>query len=445
MKRIPAILLAAVLMVSMGRSQTFTSLFSFNGTNGANPEGSLVMGPDGYLYGATTKGGTNGGYGTLFRISTNGVFTSMMSFTSAEGSQPQNLTLGPDGNFYGTTHAGAANNFGNIFQFTTGGTWTPWLIFGGSYGWWSGPLTVGRNGILYGTTYEGGNPTFNDGEGAGIVYSITTGDAYGLVAWFDETNGELGGENLVQGSDGNFYGPAFDDGAYEAGTIFKSTNGLFTSIFSFNEVSNGAGPTSLSVGPDGNFYGTTQYGTTNVNIEGLGTLFKLTTNGVLTTLLLFNGTNGASPEAPMVLAPDGNFYGTTLFGGTNNYGVIFRLTTNGTMTPLVELTNDVHGGLLYGGLTPGPGGTLYGMTTEGGTNGDGTIFVLNLASPITNPIPLGAYLINRAIVLSWTNSAFKLQSAPALTGAYTTVAGAASPYTNALSGSQQYFRLSSGP
>ena len=100
-----------------------------------------------------------------------------------------------------------------------------------------------------------------------------------------------------------------------------------TTLVSFNST-NGANPSAALVqDSDGSFYGTTSAGGAYTNLSGLGygTIFKLGTNGTLTTLVSFDGTNGASPEAGLIKTADGNFYGTTASGGTNGYGTVFRL------------------------------------------------------------------------------------------------------------------------
>jgi uncharacterized repeat protein (TIGR03803 family) len=138
-----------------------------------------------------------------------------------------------------------------------------------------------------------------------------------------ETNRFSPRDRLVQGSDGNFYGTTLDDGANRSGTIFRMTpSGVLTRLYSFTAGSDGQWPRGALVeGKDGYFYGTTTSG----GAYGSGTVFRITPSGVLSTILQFDGFNGANPAAPLVQATDGSFYGTTANGGAYGFGTVFRL------------------------------------------------------------------------------------------------------------------------
>ena len=142
-----------------------TTLFSFNNTNGANPIGGLIFGKDGFLYGTTGFGGTNLSFGTVFKLSTNGALTTLFNFHNTDGEEPSfRLIFGPDGRLYGTASFGGDPNnspsgigSGSVFGITTNGVFTTLFLFHGTNG--SNPaasLTLGPDGNLYGTTAQGG-------------------------------------------------------------------------------------------------------------------------------------------------------------------------------------------------------------------------------------------------------------------------------------------------
>jgi uncharacterized repeat protein (TIGR03803 family) len=193
---------------------------------------------------------------------------------------------------------------------------------------------------------------------------------------FDGTNGATPVDTpLVQGTDGNLYATTLGGGAQGSGTVFKITPaGKLTTLYSFCSLSNcadGSGPYGgLVLGGDGNFYGTTVSGGSD---GSSGTVFKIKPDGTLTTLHNFNGVDGAGAAAPMILATDGNFYGITQHGGTNNAGTIFKITRTGAFKTLHSIGSG-DGFLLNGPLVQGADGNFYGTTESGGANGFGSIF-----------------------------------------------------------------------
>jgi len=163
---------------------------------------------------------------------------------------------------------------------------------------------------------------------------------------------------------------------------------VLTTLVFFNG-DNGSQPVGpLVVGADGNLYGTTQYGgdTFNGNPEsGLGTVFKLKSDGTLTTLASFNGTNGCIPAAALTPAAGGQLYGTTLCGGTgftgdhfSGSGTIFKIGAHGGLTTLHYFTGSPNDGAspVFSQLIQAFNGNLYGTTAGGGAYNDGTIFQL---------------------------------------------------------------------
>ncbi|HEX4263317.1 MAG TPA: choice-of-anchor tandem repeat GloVer-containing protein [Verrucomicrobiae bacterium] len=206
----------------------YSKRFSFNGFNGANPYGRLVLARDGQLYGTTFAGGTfyhgkdaNGistGYGTVFRISTNGVFAPVFSFNGTNGTGPiAGLAQGRDGALYGTTQTGGTYGYGTVYKITTNGEFTSLLSFDGASmgGYPVGGLVQGADGYFYGTTadlqYLDGNSSPSVGNGS--IFRITPMGSYTKLHSF--TGGPGGIEplaGLIQASDGNFYGTCFAGG-----------------------------------------------------------------------------------------------------------------------------------------------------------------------------------------------------------------------------------------
>ena len=392
----------------MTTNGTLTTLSSFANTNGANPYAELVQGSAGSFYGTTESGGTNGGFGTVFMVTASGTLTTLVSFANTNGAYPESgLVQGSDGNFYGTTVSGGTNGgYGTVFIMTTNGMLTTLYTFGAATSLLGNPLDganpfggliQGSDGNFYGTTESGGanaNPQYYINSwmnGYGTVFMIKTNGAFTTLYSFgsitNSTGVPLDGGNpfssLVQASDGNFYGTAYDGGSCSYGTLFKvTTSGTFTSLAAFALNAEGANPYGGIVqGRDGNFYGTTVSGGTNAVY---GTVFMFTTNGTLTTLISFANTNGANPHAGLVQGSDGNFYGTTVNGGGSGYGTVFRVTTSGVLTSLYSFTNGNDGANPYAGLVQGSDGNFYGTTVSGGTNGGyGTVFMMTTNGILT--------------------------------------------------------------
>jgi uncharacterized repeat protein (TIGR03803 family) len=182
---------------------------------------------------------------------------------------------------------------------------------------------------------------------------------------------------LIQGTDGKLYGTTELGGhGYEAGTVFNiTTSGILSTLHSFNEPQGVVPVAALVQATNGKFYGTTIYGGANVYY---GTVFSITASGKLKTLHGFDGTDGSEPSAALVQAHDGALYGTTREGGANytcslGCGTIFKITPSGTLTPLHSF-NGTDGGYPTAGLVQGTDGNFYGTTYQNGTNNYGTVF-----------------------------------------------------------------------
>jgi uncharacterized repeat protein (TIGR03803 family) len=227
-------------------------------------------------------------------------------------------------------------------------------------------LMQAQDGNFYGTALNGG---VNDD---GTVFRMTTNGIVSLVrAFTSRTDGAVPYAALTQGTNGSLYGVNYLGGTFGDGTLFRmTTNGLITILASLN-YANGVNPVAGMVqGRDGNFYGPTLQG----GLSGFGTLFRVTSGNAFSTLRSFNGDNGAYSSSRLLQAADGNFYGTAENGGTNGgWGTVFRTTSAGVITPLVSF-GYTNGAIPVAGLVQDTDGTFYGTTYYGGTNGAGSVF-----------------------------------------------------------------------
>jgi uncharacterized repeat protein (TIGR03803 family) len=269
-------------------------------------------------------------------------FTVLANFYGNDGANPYaGLIQATDGNFYGTTGYGGAKNHGIVFKITPGGKLTTLHSFDFNDGYEpTAPLVEARSGNFYGTTLGGG------ANGKGTFFKITpTGKLTTIYNFENYGDSSVG---LVQGTDRNFYGTSFYGGTSSAcgtggcGTVFKiSPEGKLTTLHSFGSADGSYPHAGLVQGTDGNFYGTSLYGGTSsaCGTGGCGTVFKITPAGQLTTLHSFDFIDGSEPNAPLVETGTGNFYGTTLGGGANGNcipytgcGTVFEMTPAGKLT-----------------------------------------------------------------------------------------------------------------
>jgi len=364
--------LAVSLVAIAANAQTYADLYNFGDKSGdpLSPQysGIIAQGHDGNLYSTTPFGGTNN-VGTVFKVTPQGALTVLYNFDTTHGKFAYGgLTLGTDGNFYGTTAAGGSSNQGVVFQITPGGQLTVLHNFNGADGTAPyAPPIQGTDGNFYGTTNAGG------ANSHGSVYKMTPSGTLTTLHSFDlTTDGAQPFAPLVQGNDGSFYGMTYNGAGNPAhGVIYKVTSkGGFTLLHVFN-VSDGANDTApLALGKDGNFYGATFNGGT----FGDGVVFKMTPKGVLTVLHSFSpASDGGTPYGGLVQAPDGNFYGATLLGGSANHGTIYRIKPAGTFSTLYSF-DGTKGGAPMTTVLQHTTGILYGDTNSGGTHNTGTFY-----------------------------------------------------------------------
>jgi uncharacterized repeat protein (TIGR03803 family) len=376
---------------------TYTLLYSFSSqaqADGISPAAGLVQATNGSLYGTTVTGGDYGfgGDGSIFKITPSGTLTSVYSFCAVsgcpDGAEPvAGLVLATNGDLYGTTSGGGPSGLGTVFKITPGGTLTTLHSFDGTDGALvDAGLIQATNGDFYGTTAIGG---VND---AGTVFAITPSGTLTTLHSFGGTDGANPVAGLIQATNGNFYGTteAGGDDVNNAGTVFEITpGGTETVLYSFCSQANcadGIGPKGALVqGADGSLYGTTYSGGATCT-GGCGTVFTITLSGTLTTLHAFDLTDGLNPAAALVQGSDGNFYGTTEYGGTDSdceygCGTAFKITPSGTLTSLYSfcpVSTCTDAPFPTTPLTQDTNGTFYGTSAEGGAGRLGTVYSLSV-------------------------------------------------------------------
>jgi uncharacterized repeat protein (TIGR03803 family) len=369
-------------------AQTFTSLVSFDLTNGALPYyGSLTADSSGNLYGTTAIGGSNG-VGTVFEITPAGELTTLYSFCSqngcADGITPYGgLVLGPDGNFYGTTPVGGSIGAGTVFEITPGGVLTTIYNFCSQSSCTDGQepyagLAVSPDGTLYGTTLGGGTSS------GGILFSLTTIGTLAVLHNFCSATNCADGSGvynaLLRASNGTLYGTTINGGTAGWGTVFSITPaGKFTTLHTFS-YTDGASPWGgLVQARNGSLYGTTSGG----GKTDSGTVFQIAKGNKFSTIYNFcvktYCADGVAPIGTLIQGSNGNLFGTTEAGGVEGWGTVFEVTSSGTLKTLHTFKR-TDGAGPFAGLVQDSNGTFYGTTSQGGDlscntpNGCGTVF-----------------------------------------------------------------------
>jgi uncharacterized repeat protein (TIGR03803 family) len=387
---LPAVLLGLALCLGMPSRECAASEFQvlkhFTTTDGAHPFSELVEGNDGMLYGTTVTGNNSTDHDTIFKLNPDGSgFTVLMNFDSSTtgGNCWGGLLLGSNGVLYGTTYYGGTGDAGTVFMLNQDGTdfavlknFDASTTGGSSY---ARLLEVDK--VLYGTTYVGGNGN------AGTVFKLNRdGTGFAVLKHFDNTvTGGHPAAGITVGRDGVLYGTALHGGSSLFGTVFKlNTDGSAFSVLQHLTFSTGGySQARLLQGSDGALYGTANEGG---SFEG-GTLFKLNTDGSNFTVLrnLHPTAEGTFPIAGLIEGSDGKLYGTTLHGGTYDWGTVFEINPDGTgYRVLKRFDYSTTGGFLAGGLIQGSDGALYGAAAYGGDDEFGTIFRL-LPAPNAAP------------------------------------------------------------
>jgi uncharacterized repeat protein (TIGR03803 family) len=355
-------------------SLTSTIVHAFSGPDGATPEAGVIEGSDGALYGTTNQGGAED-RGTIYRIAPDGTFAVLHSFSASIGGYARTeLFEAEDGHLYGNFSFYDFGPTGGIFRMTKAGVFS--VVATGLRS--EVALVDGGDGRFYGVSKEAPS-------GRGVVFSVTRDGVYSTLYSFTRP-GPIMPLTLIDGRDGFFYGTTRDAFEDSRSTLFRiSRTGVFSTVFT-----NPAPFTSavdldhLIRGSDGNFYGTTGYGGT----AGEGAIYRVTPTGAFSTVHSFQYSFGASPNS-LIQTRDGTFVGSTVLGGFSQRGVIFRSTTAGDY----RVAHIFHGAdpLSVSTLIAGPDGAIYGSSCGGGLLNAGTIFKLTSNATVLTVLHSFAY------------------------------------------------------
>ena len=315
------------ITVSKTGKVTEKLLYSFTYSDGKSPYGGVILDKKGNLYGTTAGGGASG-YGIVYSLTKKGVQKVLHSFSGppgggSDGAFPYGaLVMDSKGNLYGTTVQGGTFGQGTVFEISSTGIYRVLYVFGGAPDGASpvAGLTIDAAGNLYGTTASGGIHS-----NSGTVYEITAGGAYSKLHDIDIFTGEgsapWGG--VVVDAAGNLYGAT-------NATVFQlSPAGIYTVLYTLGtQAGDGSGCfASLVRDATGNLYGATLYGGTSANCQGgCGTVFEVTGPGAEKVLHSFTGNpDGNYSQAGLVMDPAGNLFGVTGYGGAHNAGSVFKV------------------------------------------------------------------------------------------------------------------------
>ncbi len=384
------VLLTLAARIASGQSYAVLHDFSGPPSDGAAPYAALTFGSDGFYYGTTQYGGASD-LGTIFRTDAAGNLTVLYEFgsTAGDGSRPAGALLeASDGRFYGTCYGGGDNDLGTLFALDVSGTPSLTTLHSfGAPGDGSTPNSTlvedpGAPLTFYGTTFAGGDDDLGSVFQLTLPGGIPTVDILHSFAGLDGSHPWAG---LLLASDGNYYGTTANGGDFaDAGTLFQLSfpGGVPTLLttHSFDVGTDGSRPHAGLVESGGLLYGTTTQGGT----VDMGVVFEATFAGATTNLHSFTGTDilgnsddGANPEAALILAANGDLYGTTEFGGENDLGTIFRAHLEGggvaTVTVLHHF-DGTFGATPYSALVQAADTAFYGVTFRGTADDLGVVF-----------------------------------------------------------------------
>jgi len=397
---------ATTTYISATAQPAVTTLVSFNGTNGDEPLGNLVADSAGNLFGTTDAGGTSSA-GTVFEIARTatgyaGTPTTLVSFNETDGANPQaGLVIDANGDLFGTTSWQFTGGTAFEIAKTAGGyasTPTTLVSFNGADGAVpSSTLIADANGDLFGTTIWSGIYGTYGWNGLGTVFEIgKTASGYAsspnTLANFTDNPGAYPTGTLVADAAGDLFGTTDAGGPDNSGTVFeiaKTATGYAnpTTLVGFEANTGIYAQGSLIIDAAGDLIGMTAEGGVD------GTVYEIakTATGYAsnpTILVTFNGADGDGPDGGLIMDANGNLFGTTSAGGANNDGTVFEIPKTasgyGTLTTLLSF-NGANGANPGGTLIADANGDLFGTTTAGGASSDGTAFEVTDSGFKTSP------------------------------------------------------------
>jgi len=321
-------------------------------------------------------------------------FTVLYNFTgqAGDGATPSSgMVLDSAGNLYGTTSYGGDltctdepnRGCGTVFKLDPSGVETVVHSFGGYPGDGAVPasdLVFDSAGNLFGTTTRGGAYKFCLLGGCGTVFEVSHAGLETVLYNFGAkgvADGNYPYGKLALDGTGNIYGATDLGSSSGLGTIFRlGSDGVETLLhsFSYKPGSRGEYPSGIIRDPSGDIFGTTFYGgprNCGAFFIGCGVLFRLSPGGYEAVLHTFGGSAkaGQSPSNGVLRDPDGTMYGTTIYGGETGYGVVFKRDPSGNVIVLHAFSGyPTDGQYPLGGLVRDSAGNLYGTTQQGGSS-----------------------------------------------------------------------------
>lgn len=326
-------------VLKLGQNGVLTSIYDFQAAteDEANPT-ILIAGTDGNLYGATAPRAVGDLNGMIFQITPSGTFTPIFHFKDGKGTHATTLIQAADGNFYGTAagdssggffnHPASMHNSGIFFRLTPAGVFTILYTFtGGVDGSLPNSLVQGKDGNFYGSAFCGPESPANLFNGNGSIFKITPAGVLTTLYTFTGSSDGANPGHVVEGADGNLYGIT-DAGPTR--TVFKLTStGQRSTVYNLVGT-NGTESAGLLASSDGNVYGTTKDG----GIPNAGNIFRIAPAGQVITYAFDGAGTGAQPGR-LFEGPEHSLYGATSLGGASNNGTVFRL----NMAPPRDLLN----------------------------------------------------------------------------------------------------------